>query len=103
MPLAPTLQKHLDQNVIYEVLTHDPTMSSTRTAQACHVSADRLATAIVLRRHGGYTLAVPPGSPPSRLAHLRPKTGNDGALPHETATTPPLPGCDPGPVAHRRQ
>ena len=37
MALAPTLQKHLDQNVTYEVITHDPTMSSTRTAQACHV------------------------------------------------------------------
>src|SRR5262249_22946696 len=48
MPLAPTLQKHLDQNVTYEVITHDPTMSSTRTAQACHVSGDRLAKAIVL-------------------------------------------------------
>ena len=57
MALAPTLQKHLDQNVTYEVITHDPTMSSTRTAQACHVSGDCLAKAIVLRRDGGYILA----------------------------------------------
>ena len=56
MPLAPTLQKHLDQNVTYEVITHDPTMSSTRTAQACHVPGDRLAKAIVLRRPGGSVI-----------------------------------------------
>jgi Ala-tRNA(Pro) deacylase len=62
MTLAPTLQKHLDQNVTYEVITHDPTMSSTRTAQACHVSGDCLAKAIVLRRDGGYMLAVLPAS-----------------------------------------
>lgn len=37
MPVAPTLQKYLDQTVTYEMISHDPTMSSTRTAEACHV------------------------------------------------------------------
>src|SRR5262249_60732203 len=83
MPLAPTLQKHLDQNVIYEVITHDPTMSSTRTAQACHVSGDRLAKAIVLRRHGGYMLAERPGPHPIRPPELRQHTRNEPALSHE--------------------
>src|SRR5439155_23347746 len=70
MALAPTLQKHLDQNATYEVITHDRTMSSTRTAQACHVSGDRLAKAIVLRRGGGYMPAVPPAPPHSPLPEL---------------------------------
>src|SRR5260221_7031657 len=71
MTLAPTLQKHLDQNVTYEGITHDPTMSSTRTAQPCHVSGDCLAKAIVLRRDGGYMLAAPPASHHLRLPERR--------------------------------
>jgi Ala-tRNA(Pro) deacylase len=59
MSIAPTLQRHLDRNVTYDVITHEATMSSTRTAQACHVSGDCLAKAIVLRHDGGYMLAVP--------------------------------------------
>src|SRR5919198_5174013 len=77
MALAPTLQKHLDQNVTYEVITHDPTMSSTHTAQACHVSGDCLAKAVVLRRNGGYMLAVLPASHRIRMADLRMRLGDD--------------------------
>ena len=84
MTLAPTLQKHLDQNVTYEVITHDPTMSSTHTAQACHVSGDRLAKAIVLRRDGGYMLAVLPASHHIRLPELRQHIGDDVALADES-------------------
>ena len=84
MALAPTLQKHLDQNVTYEVITHDPTMSSTRTAQACHVSGDRLAKAIVLRRDGRYMLAVLPASHHIRLPDLRQQVGDDVSLADET-------------------
>jgi Ala-tRNA(Pro) deacylase len=98
MPLAPTLQKHLDQNVTYEVLTHDPTMSSTRTAQACHVSGDRLAKAIVLRRDGGYMLAVLPASHHIRLPDLRQQIGNDVALADESEIKRLFPDCELGAV-----
>src|SRR5262249_70779 len=107
MPLAPTLQKHLDQNVTYEVLTHDPTMSSTRTAQACHVSGDRLAKAIVLRRDGGYMLAVLPAAHHIRLPdrrqrsgrrELRRQSGNDGALADESEIKRLFPDCELGAV-----
>jgi Ala-tRNA(Pro) deacylase len=43
-------------------------MSSTRTAEACHVSGDRLAKDIVLRRDGGYMLVVMPASHHLRLS-----------------------------------
>src|SRR5262249_8404683 len=98
MPLAPTLQKHLDQNVIYEVLTHDPTMSSTRTAQACHVSGDRLAKAIVLRRDGGYMLAVLPASHHIRLPGLRQQSGRDLPPAAESRVKPPFPATELGAV-----
>ena len=38
--IAPTLQKYLDQNITYEVIPHEPTMSSMRTAEVCHISGD---------------------------------------------------------------
>jgi Ala-tRNA(Pro) deacylase len=71
MSIALTLQKYLDQNVTYEVIQHEPTMSSTRTAEVCHVSGDRVAKAIVLRRDGGYLLAVLPASHHIHLQDLR--------------------------------
>src|SRR5260370_21800853 len=98
MPLAPTLQKHLDQNVTYEVITHDPTMSSTRTAQACHVSGDRLAKAIVLRRDGGYMLAVLPASHHIRLPELRQHIRDHVALADASEIKRLFPDCALGPV-----
>ena len=53
MTVAPTLKKYLDQTITYDLVQHDPTMSSTRTAEASHVPGDRLAKGVVLRRDGG--------------------------------------------------
>jgi Ala-tRNA(Pro) deacylase len=71
MPIAPTLQRYLDQNVTYDVIQHDATMSSTRTAEVCHISGDCLAKGIVLRHDGGYMLAVLPASHHIHLQDLR--------------------------------
>jgi Ala-tRNA(Pro) deacylase len=72
MSIAPTLQRYLTaENVQYDVIPHDPTVSSTRTAEACRISGDRLAKAIVLRRNAGYMLAVLPASHHLRLSDLR--------------------------------
>ena len=48
-----------------------------RTAEASHVSGDRLAKGIVLRRDGGYMLVVLPASPYIRLGALRAQLGGD--------------------------
>src|SRR5947209_468295 len=98
MPLAPTLQKHLDQNVTYEVMTHDPTMSSRRTAQACRVSGDRVAKAIVLRRNGGYMLAVLPASHHLRLPDLRERLGDDVDMANESEIDELFADCAHGAV-----
>jgi Ala-tRNA(Pro) deacylase len=51
MSIAPTLQKYLAaENIQYEEIQHELSLSSTRTAEACHISGDRLAKGIVLRR-----------------------------------------------------
>jgi Ala-tRNA(Pro) deacylase len=78
MPIAPTLHKYLAaENIQYDEIPHVLTMTSARTAQACHVSGDRLAKAIVLRHDGGYMLAVLPASHHLRLSDLRERLGDD--------------------------
>jgi Ala-tRNA(Pro) deacylase len=98
MSIAPILQRHLDSNVTYDVLTHDATMSSTRTAQACHVSGDCLAKAIVLRRDGGYLLTVLPASHHIRLPELRRQAGDDLDLADEQEIKRLFPDCALGAV-----
>ena len=72
MTIAPTLQKYLAaENIQYEVIPHEFSMTSTRTAEACHIPGDRLAKGIVLRRDGEYMLAVLPASHHLRLPELQ--------------------------------
>jgi Ala-tRNA(Pro) deacylase len=81
MAIALTLQKYLaDEHIDYDVIAHEPTMSSTRTAEACHIPGDRLAKGIVLRGRKGYVLAILPASHRIRLADLRTELGEDVAL-----------------------
>jgi Ala-tRNA(Pro) deacylase len=77
MAIAPTLQKYLDQHVTYEAIPHAPTMSSMRTAEVCHIPGRRLAKGVVLRRNGGYLIAVLPATHHIRLADLRTQLGED--------------------------
>jgi Ala-tRNA(Pro) deacylase len=85
MSIAPTLKRYLAaENVQYEEILHELSMSSNRTAEACHISGNRLAKGIVLRRDGGYMLAVMPASHHLRLSELRAKLGNDVGMADET-------------------
>lgn len=77
MPIAPTLMRYLDQNTTYETLFHEPTASSMRTAEACHISGDCLAKAVVLRCNGSHLLAVLPASHRINLPELRMGLGED--------------------------
>jgi Ala-tRNA(Pro) deacylase len=98
MAIAPILQKHLDSRVTYELITHEPTMSSTRTAQACHVSGNCLAKGIVLRRNGGYLLAVLPASHHIRMPDLQEQLGDDLTLADEQELRQLFPDCALGAV-----
>jgi Ala-tRNA(Pro) deacylase len=82
--MSPTLRHYLDRNATYNVVTHEPTMSSTRTAEVCHISGDRLAKGVVLRRNGGYMLAVLPASRHISMAELREQIGPDAGLAAES-------------------
>ncbi|TYO62928.1 YbaK/EbsC family protein [Bradyrhizobium hipponense] len=78
------MQKYLAaENIQYDEIQHEPSMSSTRTAQACHISGDRLAKGIVLRRDDQYILAVVPASHHIRLSDLRTTLGNNVDMANE--------------------
>jgi Ala-tRNA(Pro) deacylase len=78
MPIAPTLHRYLSaEKILYDEIPHVYTMTSARTAQACHVPGDRVAKAIVLRHDGGYMLAVLPASHHLRMTNLRERLGDD--------------------------
>jgi Ala-tRNA(Pro) deacylase len=86
MSIAPTLHKYLaTENIQYDEIPHEVTVTSTRTAEACHVPGDRLAKGIVLRRDGGYMLAVLPASHRLNLSELEDRLGDkvDMASEHE--------------------
>ena len=77
MAIAPTFQRYLDQHVAYDVIAHEPTMSSMRTAQACHIRGDCLAKGVVLCDDSGYMLAVLPATYHIHMRELRLQFGED--------------------------
>jgi Ala-tRNA(Pro) deacylase len=84
MPIAHTLKKYLTKKrVKYEIVSHEPTRSSIRTAEACHIPGDRLAKAVLLRDDMGYAIAVLPASRHIRLADLKLQFGDDVRLASE--------------------
>ena len=99
MSIAPILQRYLvAENVEYDVIRHDPTTSSARTAEACRISGDRLAKAIVLRRDAGYMLAVLPASYHLRLSDLQSQLGDRVEMATEAEIDPLFPDCAHGAV-----
>ena len=98
MAIAPILQKYLDQNVTYDLVAHEPTMSSMRTAEVCHIPGDRLAKGIVLSCDGGYVLAVLPATHRIRLAELRTEFGKNTVLAAEEEIAPLFRDCALGAI-----
>jgi Ala-tRNA(Pro) deacylase len=77
MSIAPKLRNYLAaEGIQYAEIPHVFTMSSNRTAEACHIPGDRLAKGVVLRRNGDYLLAVVPASHHLRLSDLRTELGD---------------------------
>jgi Ala-tRNA(Pro) deacylase len=72
MTIAATVQRYLiDCGIDYEILEHPRTLTSSRTAQAGHISGDRLAKGVVLKTDDGYAMAVLPASRHVRLGDVQ--------------------------------
>jgi Ala-tRNA(Pro) deacylase len=81
MTIAPRLEKYLSgKNIAYDLIMHEPTLTSNRTAQASGVSGDRIAKAVVVRDGKGFILAILPASHHISLADLATLVGVDVAL-----------------------
>jgi Ala-tRNA(Pro) deacylase len=84
MSIAPKLRNYLAaEGIQYAEIPHVFTMSSNRTAEACHIPGDRLAKGVVLRRNGDYLLAVVPASHHLRLSDLRAELGDHVVMANE--------------------
>src|SRR5262249_22353840 len=92
---SPTLTRYLaQQGAVYDEVPHEPTMSSTRTAQACHVSGDRVAKGVVLQNGGQFVVTVLPAS-----HHLELKgRANAMRMASEDEIAGLFPDCAPGAV-----
>lgn len=99
MATALTLQQYLAQKgIAYEVVPHAPTLSSLRTAEACHVSADCLAKGVVLKDGGDYLLAVLPASHQLEMEVVEARLGRRLALAEEAELERLFPDCALGAV-----
>ena len=99
MTIAPTLQRYLaNQNIPYDLVPHQPTMSSLRTAETCHIAGDSLAKGVVLRDRSGYWLAVLPASRQVQLGSLRADLGDDVDLASEQEIEQVFRDCDRGAI-----
>lgn len=71
MAIAMTLKQYLDDHEIeYDVVTHQETGCSSRTAQVSHIPGDQLAKGVVVKREKGYLLAIVPASRQVKLDML---------------------------------
>jgi Ala-tRNA(Pro) deacylase len=99
MAIALTLERYLEaKHARYDVIAHEPTNSSLRTAEACHIPGDRLAKAVLLRDDVGYALAVLPASHHIRLTELRRQFGDDVDLATEPEIADLFQDCERGAI-----
>ena len=99
MTVAPTLERYLaSKNINYDVIMHAPTMSSSRTAEACRISGDRIAKAVVLRDENGFVLAILPASHHIRLSNLKRRLGFNVTLATELEIQQLFEDCAQGAV-----
>jgi Ala-tRNA(Pro) deacylase len=99
MTIAPTLATYLERADIQpEVLTHRHTPSASRTAEASHVSGNRIAKAVLLKDGTGYLLAVLPASHHLHLDAVEALTGRSMTLAAEEEIGRTFHDCEIGAV-----
>jgi Ala-tRNA(Pro) deacylase len=99
MTVALTLQTYLERKCVeYDLIEHRPTRSSISTARACHIPANSLAKAVVLRGRDGYLLAILPASRRIRLPGLEAALGEELAVATEHELDQLMPDCTHGAV-----
>ena len=63
MAVAKAVKSYLlSHRIDYDVIEHEPTMTTTESANASHVPPDRVAKAVLIKGEDGYIVAVLPAN-----------------------------------------
>jgi Ala-tRNA(Pro) deacylase len=98
MSVATKLKEYLDNNQVkYNVLTHEIAYTAQDTAAATHVSGKELAKSVVVNADDKFVLAILPANLKVDMERLK-NVLNAGAvrLAHESEFGSLFPGCDRG-------
>lgn len=100
MTIPKTVTDYLDQNdVMYGVVVHPLREgSSMETAQAAHVSGEKIAKGVVLKDARGYVLAVVPATHVVEVEKVKELIGRDVELATEADLAKLFPDCAKGAV-----
>jgi len=99
MTITSTVQRYLRENGVEpQTVTHPKTLSASRTAQASHISGDRVAKGVLVKDAEGYLLVVIPASHHIEMARLASLTGRDMRLADEDEVADAFPDCALGAV-----
>jgi Ala-tRNA(Pro) deacylase len=85
-------------NIVYEVVAHPKSFSSSETAAVAHVADDHIAKGVLLRDTTGYLLAVIPASQWVDFKRLQQDLGRELKLASEAEIERLFVDCDPGAV-----
>lgn len=99
MSMSITLRNYLESHGIrYEIVAHERTVSSARTAEAAHVPGDKLAKAVVVDDDRECLAVVVPATHRVELGTLSRQLGRPFHLASETELSRYFRDCDPGAV-----
>ncbi len=99
MAIAATIRRHLEEHgVKYDVIVHEHTASSMRTAEAAHVPGDKLAKTVVLKDGAGYLMAVLPATHHLDIERLNELVGRELTFVEEEELATLFADCEAGAV-----
>ncbi|MFQ5356007.1 MAG: aminoacyl-tRNA deacylase [Mariprofundaceae bacterium] len=97
MPIARSIRTYLEKHgVKYDVITHNHTLSSMKTAQAASIPGDQLAKTVILKDGEGYLMAVLPSTHHLDIDLLNSLLYRDLELVDETELESLFLDCEPG-------
>ncbi len=97
MAIAISLAQYLeDRDIAYDVLTHIPTPTASRTAEACHVSGEQLAKSVIVKDGTQFMLAAVPACRHVRLGILSRLLRRRVGLATEAEASALFADCDTG-------
>ncbi len=99
MTIAKRLKAYLENaDIPYELVSHPRTMTSAESAEAAHISGERLAKSVVIHHELGHLLAVVPSTHRIDLGTLQSLAGTRLGLAAETEIGEIFADCDLGAV-----